>query len=228
MKTINWIIALSLLVSVSVLTQSCNDDDDGYSLDKYVVELGTIVGVPGDYMIVTDAGKRLFPSANDDKYFSISNKRVWVNYTILGEGNRQGVDYFVKVNDFTNVLTKNIIKLTTTNADSIGNDGLIINDIWISNQYLNVRFTYEGSPYTTHYINLVKDANNPTLPNGTPVFEIRHNKNGDTYKTPLLRGFASFELRSLETGESGSLAFKIKSKGITTTFDFDGLYAIEW
>jgi hypothetical protein len=228
MRTIIYKTMVWLSLTIGLLFTACSDDD-GYSLGEFVLELATVQGTQSDFTLITDAGKVLFPSVNADWQYEIENGgRIWVNYTILGDGNRSNIDHFVRINDMNQVLTKQIIELTPQNSDSIGNDGLIVDEAWISNHYLNVKFRYEGSPWTVHYINLVKDIKEPTIVDGTPLFKLMHNKNGDIYTHPLMHGFVSIDLRPLQNSESGSFQFMVSSKGIDTTTDFAKTATYRW
>lgn len=219
----------TLLLIVPLVFSSCFKDDDGRSLGEYIIELGNIKGEPSAFKVVTDRGDTLFPSANNHPDFEIEdNKRVWVNYTILGESSSSGIDYLVRINKFTSILTKDTVLLTPENVDSLGSDEIRIDDYWIANDYLNIAFTYEGSPYYIHYINMAMDVENPTLEDGTPLFEMRHNKNGDPYTTPPINGYISIDLRPFKEGEIGTYKFQLKALGFSGEYDFDELINYSW
>lgn len=128
-----------------------------------------------------------------------------------GEGD---VDHLVKVNDMVEILTKGIFDLTPEKADSIGNDPIRIKDYWFTDDYLTIRFAYSGGA-TIHYINLVRDVNNPENEDGLPVLEFRHNRNDDPYHY-LMHGTVSFNLASLKDEAATSVDFVLKAT------DFDG------
>ena len=112
--------------------------------------------------------------------------------------------------------------------DSIGNDGANIINTWMTTDYdlLNIEFSYEGSPYHTHYINLVIDPENPTDSQGNVILELRHNKKGDIYTRPLLNSVASFDLRSIRREGVHEVGFRLKAKNIPGMDDYDktGVY----
>nr|WP_321411903.1 NigD-like C-terminal domain-containing protein [uncultured Carboxylicivirga sp.] len=215
-----------LMILLELLTQSC-DDSDGYSLNDIWVTIGNIEVEDDTYIIVTDGGTRLFPSATAMPDYGFEDgDRMFINFTILGDGSEEsGIDHYIKLNSYRRILTKGLIELTEENADSIGNDPIWFadteEDVWISNNYLNVGFIYEGSPWITHYINLVVDINNPTNDDGIPVFEIRHNANEDPYSQPPLNAFVSFDLTELQDPEQTEITFIVRSTGRSESENFE-------
>ena len=216
---------LLLIIFSLFLLSGCKEE--GYSLDDYWISIGTIVGNKDYYIVVTDDGDRLYPSATYVPAYPIRpGKRLWVNYTILGDAEEnKNFDYYVRINDFDDILTKDILILTPENADSIGHDPVWVydqdKDIWISNNYLNIFFVYEGSPYWAHYINVVSDIDNPLTPDGKPILELRHNSNYDPHTEPPLKGFISINLLSLLEEGQDSVEFVLRA------IDENGNYALD-
>ncbi len=113
--------------------------------------------------------------------------------------------------------------ITPATQDSIGNDPIHVSNVWISGNYLNYQLRFYGGN-KTHFINLVKDALKQD-PSGTTIaLELRHNKEGDTGKTPL-DAVVCFNLSSLQ--QSGKTSQKITvinndfdSKTITQQFTY--------
>jgi len=215
-----------LFIFINLFIAGCNDDDK-YSLGDYWITIGNIEGNNDSYIIVTDEGERLYPSASAVPGYPLEDgDRLWVNYTILGDGEEDSdIDYYVKVNYFEDILTKGIFILTPENADSIGHDPVWVQnpdeDIWIANNYLNIFFKYEGAPWIVHFINVVSDIDNPTTPEGVPVLELRHNKNGDPYEGTLLTGFISINMKSLQEEGKDSVNFILRA------IDENGDYALD-
>lgn len=200
-----WILMLFFLVPFS----GCNDDD-GYSLGKYWISTATIeMTGTNSYLIVTDNGDKLFPSATAVPWFNVRDKqRVWINYTILGDATG-GINYFVKVNDLAEILTKGILELTPENTDSIGDDPARIRDYWFAGDFLTIRFVYGGGK-AIHYINLVQDVNNPVDDEGRPILWFRHNRNDDP-SNYAIKGTVSFNLYDLRVDGQTSVSFVLKS-----------------
>ncbi|WP_346864201.1 NigD-like N-terminal domain-containing protein [uncultured Draconibacterium sp.] len=139
-----------LTIAVVFVFTSCNDDD-GYSLGKYWVSFGIYQGENGSTeQIVLDNKDILVPvAANFPGWASDfeNGDRILVNYTILDEVlNTDGSvnSYYVKVNEVDNVLMKGIMDITEENADSIGNDPIIVSEYWMSDSLLNVKLKYWG------------------------------------------------------------------------------------
>ena len=229
MKDKSYLLWIALLALPLFLLSGCLKKDDEYSLGDFIIELGNIEGTPQDFIVMTDRGERLFPSVNNNPEFNIEdNKRVWINYTILDRSSDPDIDYLVRINAFNSVLTKDTILRTPENADSLGHDPICIKDYWITNDYLNIAFEYEGSPYYVHYINMAMDRDSMSLEDGTPLFEILHNKNGDPYTRPPLRGYVSFDLRPFKDGDSGVYEFQLRALGFSGSYDFDKRITYSW
>ena len=224
MKVLTSVLIVALLIPAFY---ACNNDDDYYSLDDMWITIGNIEGDINGFVVVSDNGERLYPSVNMVPWYPVKNgDRLWVNYTILGDGEAgKDIDHYVRINFFEDILTKDILLLTPDNADSIGHDPVWVNDqeedIWIANNYLNIFFVYEGDPWIVHYINVVSDTENPTAPDGTPVLELRHNKNGDPNNENQLTGFVSINLKSLQEDGKDSVKFIIRAMGDDGNYSLD-------
>lgn len=204
---------LSLLILplvIAITTLFCSCDKGGYSLDKFSVSLATVRVIQGNsYFLELDNGKTLWPAAQNFQYKPTHNERVMANYTLLSDS-QSGYDHFVKVNGLSRVLTKGPLDLTENNKDSIGNDPVVIEDIWYSGRYLNIIFGYNSSNGYTHYINLVNNLTVNQPEDGKIHLEFRHNANRApaSYGT---RGVVSFDLQSTLQGEERStLSIKVK------------------
>lgn len=219
---------LFFVLFVAALVAGCDDDDDDYSLGKFWVTTATVeMEDDNAYTLLTDNGDRLFPSATAVPWFDLkNNQRVWVNYTILGDATQNDLDYFVKINNLQELLTKGIITLTAENADSIGHDPVTITNYWFNDDYLTIEFKYGGGG-TIHFINLAQDEDHPENEQGQPILEFRHNRNDDPYNT-LLRGIVSFDLSELKTEGQNSIDFVLKAKGRDADEDFEEVVTYEW
>lgn len=230
MKKITPSIKYLILSLMTIFMATSCLDDDGYSLDKFWIDYGMIEGSKGSFTIVTDDGKVLFPSASAISFEGVEGgMRVLVNYTILGDASKPSeIDHYVKINGMRKVLKKGIITMTPEIVDSIGNDGVRIDHTWLTPNYdlLNIEFSYEGSPYYTHLINLVIDPDNAVDDQGYVILQLRHNKKGDPYTRPLLNSVASFDLRSIRQDGVNEVKFRLKAKGIPGLNDYDqtGVY----
>lgn len=203
---------LLLLVIITTFALTSCDLNDGNSLDNAWVGMGTVQKVAPesrDFYIVLDNGDKLWPAAtNIPGYNPKDGQRLIANYTILSDGNSR-YNHDVKLNSIYEVLTKPIVKLTTANADSIGNDRLTITDMWIGADHLNIEFEYLGYS-KRHMVNLVESDLSPSTPEMAKL-QFRQNGYGDE-PMYLQRGIVSFSIKSLKV--EGKTSRKIE---LTTT-----------
>ena len=138
-------------------------------------------------------------------------KRVIVNFSFL-EGQREGYDYYILINDIDSVLVKNVIPITPETTDSIGNDPVNVLDMWTSDKYLTVQFEMRGAGYEKHMINLVRDYSLSPNPDedGYLQLELRHNRLNDPEVEHFLWGVASFRLEDLNMENPDLKGLKIK------------------
>ncbi len=217
-----------ILVGFLFVFNGCIDDDEGYSLSDVWIGFG-IVEDTVSYKIVLDDGEILIPVAfgGYGHYYENSysgkpkeiNKgdRVLVNFTILDDKFDDSGEieaYYVKVNSVREILMKGILDITTENQDSIGNDPIIVEEHWVTNNLLNLQLKYWGRE-EIHFINLVKEPGVLTAAGQPFELEIRHNSNDDEESIPYT-ALVSFELDSLQIAGLDSVQFKVKST------DYDG------
>ena len=163
--------SILLLLGFVLAFSGCDDflDDDHHHHYRgdYWIAMGTLEGDNDSFIVETDGGNRLYPKVNHDPEFDvIDGQRAWVNYTILGTSrDNEDIDYYVRINRLKKILTKVIFELTHENSDSIGNDPIKIKSHWMVNNYLNIKFYYQGGR-TVHYITLARDINEPKTPEG--------------------------------------------------------------
>ena len=181
MKKFNLYLLLSLLAIIPIV-QSCDlDDDDGYSLGNYVVALATVKATTGSspYFIL-DNGEKLWPAAALVPYQGLADgTRIIGNFTILSDS-LHGFDHYVRLNNYSTILTKNVINLTEANKDSIGDDPVRITDIWYGGGYINVEFDMNLPNTHKHRVNLVKNTTKQYPSDGYEYLEYRYNDMDDT------------------------------------------------
>lgn len=220
MKTKKILIYASLLIIILNSSFACSDSD-GYSLGDFRISIATVVS-EGDmtYSLQLDNGDKLWPDITDVYYRPKSNQRVFVNYTLLS-GAIQGYDHYIKVNDIWDILTKPVIELTEANVDSIGNDPIIINDLWIGNDYLNTSFSFNFNGEKPHAINMVQNKITTIDDTGVLELEFRHNS-FDSMNNTLFNGFACFDLRPFRVEGKDSIPIKV----IVKEYDGDKTYEL--
>lgn len=218
MKILNYI--LTLLISIISVATFTSCDNDGYSLDSFALSLATVNPIndnSGAYYLTLDDGTTLWPAASNIIYTPKANQRVIINYTLLSDQIGE-YDHYAKINGLQEILTKQVINLTSENNDEVGNDPIKVLDLWTGDNYLNIHFGINVGGLQTHTINLVRNKlDNKVISNkdGDIELEIRHNKNGDEEKY-LLKNYSAFDLRPLQVAGRDSIKIVIK------TLDFDG------
>jgi hypothetical protein len=230
-------IVFLIIVSFLLVFTGCNDDDEGYSLDNVWIGLG-IVESTDSFRIVLDDGEVLVPVAYGGYYSGYgydysgnhqkieAGDRVLVNFTILDDdANEEGEieTYYVRLNSAKKVLMKGILDITPENQDSIGNDPIVVQEYWISNNLLNLELKYWGKN-EIHFINLVKQPGVLTSAGQPFELEIRHNSNDDEESIPYV-ALVSFKLDSLQVAGIDSVRFKVKSTDYDGKLhEFNGVY----
>jgi hypothetical protein len=174
-----------------------------------------------NFEICIDNGDTLVPISNNVHHFmNEDSQRVIVNYTILDEVGQSKQKFWVKINNINDVLMKDVIEVTETKSDSIGNDPVNIDDIWISKNFLNIEFIYLGGE-KTHFINLTRQQGDISDLSQPIELELKHNANGDSLRYNLM-GIVTFDLKKLKIPNQDSVNFIVKStdyKGIEHTFN---------
>lgn len=204
------IIILSL---VAIFTfNSCNNDD-GYSLGNYRLDIATVNAIDsesGTFYLKLDNDNTLLPVASNSYYKPQFNKRVIVNYTLLSD-QTGSYDHAIKINAIQDILTKEVIDMTSENEKEIGNDPVKILDLWTGDHFLNIHFGYNTAGEKTHTVNLVRNTLDKVTvtSNGAIALEFRHNSNGDPQKYGT-KNYAAFDLQPFQTENKDSINFIIK------------------
>ncbi|HNU76759.1 MAG: NigD-like protein [Prolixibacteraceae bacterium] len=219
---------IAVMAAGLVLMTSCLTDDDHYSLDKMWIGLGMAdKGSDDGFKIEMDDGSVLFPAVKNFNESQLEDSdRVLVNYTILGDKviTELQKEYYVRINSIRKILKKGILDITPAIADSIGNDPVTINKVWLSrNQLLNFEFHYFGES-KVHYINLVKEPGDLHAEDQPIKLELRHNSNGDAERFPMT-SLVSFDLKAIRIVGLDSVAFHVTSQDYDgEEHTFDGVY----
>lgn len=208
MKKIIFIISI-FLIGIILILPSC--DDNSRSLGNFRISIATVIPEgENTYSLLLDNGKLLFPAAGDVRYPATYNQRAFVNYTILSD-KRDGYDHFVKVNDIWNILTKEAIELNEQNQDSIGNDPVKANAVWVGGDYLNISFMFNYGGIRPHAINLVQKTLSSEATSDAIDLEFRHNSYNST-QPRLYEGFVCFDLKPFRADDADSVKFSVKVK----------------
>ncbi|MBK5719512.1 NigD-like N-terminal domain-containing protein [Dysgonomonas sp. Marseille-P4677] len=225
-KYIKLFSALTLFAVLTVGLASCLDDD-GYSLGKSWRSLVTVNKIDDKtYDFTLDNGAKLWVAAPIGLNLKPKYDRAIIDYTILSD--KQGnYDHYIKLNDFYDVLTKDVIYISPDDEvkqDSIGHDPIKVRSIWEGGGYLNINFEYNMGEVSQHMVNLVSDASDLAVNDEIVSLEFRHNKNDDPERYKA-QGYVSFDLAPYKIEGRDKVKFKINVK------DFDGetkVYDIEY
>jgi hypothetical protein len=209
-----------LLILFVPFFMACDNNDDGYRINNSRVDIATVrnPNSSSKFSFLLDNNQLMQITQTDvSTFIPKDGQRIIANFTLLTQTKVDSVyNTTVRLNDASTVLTKGIFNITPAKQDSIGHDSITIRDMWIGNDFLNIEFAYFGNN-KTHYINLVSDASK-VYTDGKTHLEFRHNGNGDA-ATYYLKGIVSFNLKSLQTGVSGTvlnLAIHVKVPFQTT------------
>lgn len=208
-----YYLALTLLLLLAPVVQSCLDDDDNY----YLAIATFRVSADEDPYFVLDEGEKMFP--DNGTYSKLEDgQRVHVYFDILEE-KVNGRDYKIHVRGLEKVLTKDLFTMDEETVDSIGDDKINIHGMWFGDGYLNIQFKFYGSrnPSQLHMVNLVRntiEGANENEEEGYLSLEFRHNAYDD-YDAEILPGIVSFKGPFAEEGIKG---LKIRYKSI-----YDGI-----
>ncbi len=225
MKKLTFFLMMGIILGFFT---GCKMKDDGYYYDNFWVGIGIVQkdSVAQTFSINLDDGSVLFPEIYPDLLDQVeNNERVLANFTILGNKSNTGTQeqYNVRINSLRKILFKDILDITPAMEDSIGNDPIHVQDIWIKNDMLNFELKFQGGN-KIHFINLVKQPGAINTENGPVVLELRHNENGDSEALPL-SAIVTFKLNSLKVEGKHSTPFKVTAKDFDgSCFEFTGEY----
>lgn len=216
--------SLLLLFVLLGFLESCSQEDS-LSYNKCVVSLATVEQVVSskDFLLKLDNDTVLYPVDNVVNTFDPVNlERVLINYTILGKNQANGdYNYAIRLNDATNVVTKEITRFSDALQDSLGNDPVNVSDCWIGSHFLNIAYSSYGSS-TNDLISLVQLPSTDTETDTVINLELRHNTYGDNSKN-LYNNMISFDLRSLNLTNTLPVKLILKVKNLKET---DNIYSL--
>ena len=145
MKKLRMTLTSMLLFLTAIVLQSCLDDWD----DKYdtLFAVGTVKVIEGkDYYFSLDEGSKLYPS--DTTYVHDYAVNRWPrNFHLLPRTGREtsSYEYNAQIKHIENILTKDIYSMPAEKADSIGDDNINATDLWITGEYLNIKYQFYHS-----------------------------------------------------------------------------------
>lgn len=198
----------NILLLVLIGFVGCIDHNDDTE-DKYY-DLGVINHAGSSYLITTDAGVKLMTETLPVDLEFDDNLRVIVKYSILKPaGGDQDFDYWVYVDEIEESFTKEIITINDANRDTLGSSPVEFHDVWITQDYLTVYFTfYAGNK--DHYFNLTYDEQEQS-DDSFILLTFRHDDNDDI-ASQTYTGYISFKLNSLRDLEKSEINIHFRGK----------------
>ncbi|PRY98307.1 NigD-like protein [Marinilabilia salmonicolor] len=207
-----YLFGLFIALFFGVGFTSCLDDDNESTPMRYL-EMGIVkMGETDEIRVLTDSELLLeldnYPASFDFE----EEQRVMIQYSVseLNEENTT-YDYLVDVYSVQEVRLKDVIELNEENRDTIGDDQIYINEVWVSGDFLNIDFQFYGDG-KVHYINVVKDPDEQTDDPAKIYLQVRHDAREDDMEE-IYRGIMSFRLEPLqvESLEEVELIFENQS-----------------
>jgi hypothetical protein len=188
-----------LFVLVSFLV-ACSSNEPEYPRINYYVDIATVENPNQEtaFFLQFDDNIRMKVTTSNIRYYRPKDgQRIIAKYSVLtNKAESSSYKHDIHLNNAYEVLTKGIFNITPETNDSIGNDYIFIEDIWVGGHFLNIEFVYPGRD-KTHFISLVSDSSK-TYNDGKIHLEFRHTANGD-YPSINRWGMVSFDLKLLET-----------------------------
>lgn len=210
MKTLKFIQMSIVAICVTMIFQSCLDDDTDWDM-KYPNALVTVKTANNSFYLQLNDSTTLLPTNMTTSPFGSKEVRALLNYKEVDKPST-GYDKAIYINWIDSILTKVIVPNLGSDNDKIyGTDPVeIIND-WVTiaeDGYLTLRFrTIYGDPGKTHFVNLLASSD----PANPYEVEFRHNANGDLYGREG-DGLVAFNLSSLPDTKGKTVKLKLKWK----------------
>ncbi len=190
-------IHLFLLTVIVLALASCNNSDDEIKLD----DTGMVIDYAGSgncgFVIELDNGNRILPLYYPEGFTFAQGQRVHVEYVELSttvSSCDRGIPADVVFIEELNCTS--YVDLYFSNYDSLTRDPVFLHEAFVDEDCLQIKISYSGG-CKQHTIDLARM--HPWIPGSStvPVFEIRHNGNGDMCEAYFTREFR-FDLSPLK------------------------------
>ena len=190
-------IHLFLLTVIVLSFSSCNNSDDEIKLD----DTGMVIDYAGSgncgFVIELDNGNRILPLYYPEGFTFAQGQRVHVEYVELSttvSSCDRGIPADVVFIEELNCTS--YVDLYFSNYDSLARDPIFLHEAFVDEDCLQIKISYSGG-CKQHTIDLARM--HPWIPGSStvPVFEIRHNGNGDMCEAYFTREFR-FDLSPLK------------------------------
>ncbi len=195
---------LGVIMACVMAFTSCDDDD----YTPLYVGMGTVDRQEKQYSIHFDSGEDLAVADSALLLYcgaQSPGQRVIATFQFLDDDRRQQTIYLV---DLYRVLTKRFFpEPTEAESDSLGNDPVAIDDVWIAGGHLNIQFRMPVTPYSgiAHYANVIRHEG--TDAEGYVQLEFRHNQNGDGRQSSAT-GYISLPLEDVADAPGLTVSYR--------------------
>ena len=169
---------------------SCSEDEVVYDIGEYKVDLATVGQNDDNQFFLLDNNISLLNSNNNNALES--GQRILLNYSFLPEKSIE-YDHVIKVNAISAITQGKLSEVSQTSIDTIPNDPIYLESVWIGSHYLNICF-YINYHSHKHSIFLITDKEKTT--NESISIYFRHDANNDPpgYMRKII---ASFDLSNV-------------------------------
>ena len=220
----SWYLLISLIV---LFISSCSLDEANEENEFYQYSLGVLeVNSASDFTILTDWGYRLKPvDFESDNYEIKDSARVLVSFTFADGEQSDKYDYNVKLGSIATVETQDILIADEQLRDTIANDGIIIKNLSIGNNFINVEFSFWANS-EVHEFDLVYDSTKQDKEDYITL-SFHHDDNDDV-KNNQYTGLISFPLDNLNIEDEQDFKIFFTSKNEdNSTFEYELVYKNE-
>ncbi|WP_044084526.1 NigD1/NigD2 family lipoprotein [Marinilabilia salmonicolor] len=207
-----FLFGLSVALFLGVGFTSCLDDDQESTPMRYL-EMGIVkMGDTDEIRVFTDSELLLELDSYPTGFDYEEDQRVMIQYSVSKLNQEsEDYDYLVDVSSVQEVRLKDVIELNEENRDTIGDDQIYINEVWVSGDFLNVDFYFYGDG-EVHYINVVKDPEEQTDDPSKVYLQVRHDARDDDM-LERYRGIMSFKLAPLQVADLDEIELIFKNQG---------------
>jgi len=196
---------------------SCENKTVDYGLDTYYVE---IVTAQNDNQFLTDKGKLLVATPNENQKTYAFGDRVLLNYTLLNTA-ASGGNYAVRINGSAKIPSGKITYVDASAIQASVKEPIQLESIWIGSHYLNIQF-YFNYMSETHSIGLLADSTQ--LESDTLRMYFTHNSNNDPPGYPV-HTYISFDLKDAlgdPAGKARPISVQINTSNYgNKTYEFE-------
>lgn len=223
MKKLFWMFCLAMVP----MLQSCDNDDDGYSIGDFTPPLWATAHVSlNSFYLDCDVWGTLWPLNTDLSGIKLDDRqRVITSFNPIYD-DFQGYDHAVKLLSLHPVLTKKVEVLTAGNEEELGNDPVTIykGDMTISGNHLNIVFVQNVPNKEKHRISLVRPENDADLVDeeGYLRLELRYNDYDDLSGYNAY-GIVSYDLSDFSIDDHKGVVITIHSsangEGVEVVFE---------